>query len=73
MIVDVNKLKELKMAVVARYNQQLLHLQLGHPYKISKNLQRAIDLIEYLEMCEQNADYSKLINYYIKLLQRDFK
>lgn len=73
MIVDVDNFKKLKMAVVARFNRQLLHLQLGHPYKVSKDLQRAIDLIEYLEMCDGDEKYEKLITYYINKLQRDFK
>lgn len=64
MVVDANKLTKLKMAIVARFNEQLKSLQIGHEYKPDETLTGAIDAIEFLESCACEKTYLQLIDYY---------
>lgn len=71
MAVDVLNLKKLKMVIVAKFNEQLLLLQLGHPYKENKLLTEAMDYIEYLETIEcRDTRYETLVTYYYNKLFR---
>lgn len=73
MIADANKIEDLKKAIVKRFNHQLYTLQIGHPYKKSKVLTQAIDLVEYLEECDPHERYNRMISYYIDKLGADYK
>ena len=57
-------MKNLKTAIIEKVSSQLLRLQMGHPYKIDKDIQEAIDLVEYLEECGDTERHASLITYY---------
>lgn len=71
MAVGVDNLRNLKTAIIERFNKQLLRMQMGHPYKKSKTLQRAIDLVEFLEDCPDDKCYDIPVNNMIDKLYFD--